>query len=46
MYLLDENLKKNKNRKKKLMFCHFYAKFSFSLLGFKSYGGKLFRGND
>lgn len=24
------------------MFCHFYAKFSFSLLGFKSYGGKNF----
>lgn len=33
--------KKNKNRKK-VMFCHFYAKFSFCLLSFKSYGGKNF----
>lgn len=42
MYLLDEKLKKKTRIEKKVMFCHFYAKFSFSLLGFKSYGGKNF----
>lgn len=42
MYLLDEKLKKKTRIEKKVMFCHFYAKFSFRLLGFKSYGRKNF----
>lgn len=46
MYLLDEKLKKNKNRKKSSCFVIFMQSLASVCLASSLMGGKLFRGND